>query len=521
MRLAMDFKRSRGDAHGGAANRRAATRVEEPRGKEHPESRGRRFGAFQCLVVLVALGGIAAAEVDWRLKHGVIWYSRARDDTVRQQAAQRYGVGITGKGDGEDADRVAIKTLNPGFRWYVYNSGTDNYVTSRQGTAEHDLLQSLAASTGTDVEEAYLHYWDDTRVVLEGETLLVRGWGGGTAANGAEARLPVYYRNLSRRAVNFSTPRALRLHREVMVHLAFDTPFAGSNLYPEGIFLDNATAQFFNFGNILSGGRVREAPGHPVVGSREHGQWHWSHNLGPFLSALKDTLDAATAWAADGRRKELMINVANIWDDDYVRRDVAHVLFMEFQYNPVRNFGIDLVDEAYRRNSLAEAAGIATFHSAMMARNVQNRQGEYSFGEAMLGNLAFYLIARTPRTLFYEMGTNAPNVAAWDTLTWRGCIDVASAQLGTPTGAPYTLLSGADPMGNAYAVKARRYERGLVVLRNRGDWNQGIEAETAVAVKLPAPLVPVDPNGKIGLAVQEIRLRNGQGAILLGDPGRP
>jgi hypothetical protein len=466
-----------------------------------------------------AAAAAAAADMDpdWGLKHGIIWYSRAGDEGRLDLVARRYQVGISGKDDGIDAERAAIVARNPGFRWFVYNSGTDNYVESRAGTPEHDLLAALAVARGWDVEEAYLHYWDDTRVVLEGDTILIPGWGGGSAAHAAAARVPVYSRTLSRRAVHFATPRAAQLHRETFVRLAFETPFATSNVYAAGIFVDNAAAQFFNFGTILSGGRVREAPGRPQAGSREHQEWHWNANLGPFLTGLKDTLEAAASWARDGERKHLMINVANLWNDGYVSRDAADVLFLEFQYNPVRNVGPRLVDEAYRRNTIAAAAGIATFYSAGMTRSVQGRRGELAPADVMLGNLVWYLVTRTPETLFYEMGTNAPSAAGWDTLTWRGCIDVAGRQLGRPLGGPFTLARGVDPLGNPYEVKARRYERGAAVLRNRGSWDEGIEPETAVTVTLPAPMAPVSPAGRIGVVVQEIRLRNGGAALLLGD----
>jgi hypothetical protein len=455
----------------------------------------------------------AAAESP--LHHGVVWYSNARDDALRQRAAGRYEVGITGKNDGQDADRVAMKALDPSFQWYVYNSGTDNYVTSPSGTPEHDLLVSLANARGWDVEEAYMHFWDDTRMVLEGDTVLVRGWGGGSAATAAEARIPVYYRNLSRRVVHFATPRAAQLHREAMVQLAFGMPFSGSSVYADGLFLDNSTARLFNFGTILDGGHVRETPEHLLLGSWEYQDWHWESNFGPFLTTLKDTLEAAAGWAADGRRKYLMINVANIWDDGYVSRDAADVLFMEFQYNAVRNFGTWMVDEAYRRDTLASTSGIACFYAATMTRSVSGRVGEYSLAETMLGNLVFYLMTRTPGTIFYEMGTSTPSTAGWDSLTWRGCIDVANAELGEALGGPYTLASGVDPLGNAYVVKAREYQRGLVVLRNRGDWDEGIEVASAVTVPLPRLLMPVTPAGATANPVQVLSLRNGQGALLL------
>jgi hypothetical protein len=455
------------------------------------------------------------------LKHGVVWYTKAPDEGICRLAASRYTVGVTGKGDLSDADKVTIKSHNPDFRWFVYNSGTDNYVESAQGTEEHALLCTLAMRRGWDPDAAYLHYWDDTRLVLEGDTLWVRGWGGGGAKQASEARVPVYYKNLSRRVTNFSTRRAAQLHKEVIVRLAFDTPFQGSQFYADGIFLDNSAAQLYNFGTIVSGGHVAETPGRLRIGSREFQSWQWNSNLGPFLTALKDTLEGSAAWVADHRRKSLMINVANIWDDGYVSRDAADVLFLEFQYNPVRSCGPNMVDEAYRRDVLAAKAGIASFYSAGMSNSVQGRPGEVGYAQVLLGNLAWYLTTRTESTLFYEMGTNAPSTAGWDTLVWRGCIDVAGKQLGSALGGPYTLAHGEDPLGNPYVVKARRYEHGLVLLRNRGDWNQGIEPATAVTVRLARPMAPIDPAGRVGSSTEEISLRNGDAAILLGDPPDP
>jgi hypothetical protein len=107
-------------------------------------------------------------------------------------------------------------------------------------------------------------------------------------------------------------------------------------------------------------------------------------------------------------------------------------------------------------------------------------------------------------------------VAGWDTLTWRGCLDVANSALGDPLDEPYTFASGNDPMGNPYVVKARAYDGGLVLVRNRGDWNQGIEPQTAVTLFLPGVMSPVDPTGNaIGL-VNSVQLRNGEAAIFLG-----
>ena len=472
------------------------------------------------LTLAVAILFCGTRDAEGVLHHGVIWYAQAPDDSTRMRAARRYDMGVAGKGSSSDSDKILIKSLNPDFRWFVYNSGTDNYVDPQSVDGEQLTLETIAAAHGWNVEQAYLHYLDDTRVVLQGDTLLIPGWGAGSAGSAADARVPVYFSNLSRRVVNFSTPQATQLHKELMVHLAFAKPFTNSSLYGDGIFLDNSASQLFNYGTILSGGHVRETPAHDRIGTPAFQTWQWNSNFGPYLTALKDTLETSSEWGPDGRRKYLMINIANIWDDSYATRDVADVLFMEFQYNPVRSFGSGMVEEAYRRDALAAAAGIATFYSATMTRTVAGHVGEYSYGETMLGNLVWYLTTRTASSIFYEMGTNTPSTAGWDTLTWRGCLDRANQLLGEVVGEPFVLATGTDPLGNAYDVHARRYEHGMVVLRNRGSYDQGIEPETAVTVALPSRMGPVGPEGDFGTVVTQLSLRNGQGALLL-DEGVP
>jgi hypothetical protein len=95
---------------------------------------------------------------------------------------------------------------------------------------------------------------------------------------------------------------------------------------------------------------------------------------------------------------------------------------------------------------------------------------------------------------------------------------VVNEELGEYLGPPYTLAQGTDPLGNEYVVKAREYEGGLAVVRNRGDWYQGIEPETAVPVTLPTALFSLDPDGMTGEATSTVYLRNGQGAVLLNSP---
>ena len=417
-----------------------------------------RFLLLCPLIMLVLAAGWGPTAASAKFAHGVLWYGKAPDSATLQESALRYSIGVAGKNDAADPDKVQIKTLNPQFQWYVYNSGTDNYVPPNASTEEHDVLVRLARERGLDPETLYLHYWDDTYLALEGDTLFLPGWGGGTAKDPAQSRVPVYYKNLTRRVCNFSSRQAAAVYRRVMVSLAFDTPFTGSNLYPDGIFLDNSAAGLYNFGSILSGGHVRETPLHSLIGSREFADWWWNQNLGPYLASLKDTLDTSASWSKDGRKKSLMINVSNIWTDDYVARDVTNVLAMEFQYNPVRSFGLTAIPDSYRRDSLAASIGQRTFYMATNATTVAGQSGSYTLPEVMLGNLCWFLVSRTGQSIFFQQGANSPTVSGWESLTWIGAMDVADRFLGEAAGPPYLLSEGTDPLGNAYGVYAREYQ---------------------------------------------------------------
>ncbi|MCK4414008.1 MAG: PKD domain-containing protein, partial [Candidatus Eisenbacteria sp.] len=472
------------------------------------------------ILLLVLPLSFSAAAAQENLQHALVCYAGPGGASLEANAviAQRYRLGITGNSAGSGAQEV--KQLRPDFQWYVYNSITDNYVHSTTSN-EHALLEDFAAQQGWDPEEGYLHFYDDTVLKLQGDTVSVPGWGGGSAETPAEARVPVYYSNLSRRACHFATPEARQLHLWVVLATTIDMTFAGTDLYPDGIFLDNCAYRLFNCGTLLEGGHVLEAPGQPTIGSSAFQDWHWSSSLGPFLTALKDTLETSASWSPDGQRKHLMINCSNAWSDDYVARDVADVLFLEFEYSPVRDHGSSLLGQAWQRDSLAAAAGIRSFYAPTMTCSRPPYPGEIPYEEALIGGLTWHLATRTEESLLFLFGTSSPNTAGWDTLTWRGCVDVAAEELGTAQGAPYVYAEGTDPLGQNYRVWARDYENGLVLVRNRCRWDEGIEPETAVSLPLPSPMARVAPSGEIGLSTSTVAMRNGTGTILLGTPGAP
>jgi PKD repeat protein len=420
--------------------------------------------------------------------------------------AERYSFAWGGLALGEGA--TDIKALNPNFQFCAYNSGSDNTVPSD----EDDLIAVIAAEHGTDAEECYIHYMDDTTLRIQDHDVFIPGWPDGSAEIEAEARVVVYYYDLSRRGVGFSTFLARQVNKEVMLRLSVHGTFYQTDLSPDGILLDNSASVLYNTGTVLEGGHVAEDPAHSVAGSTAFQSWRWQ-GYRTFLHELRDTLHLMD--------KALEINVSNNWTDDYVTYGVADFLALEFCYDPVRSSGLTAVSLAWQRDSLAAAAGIHTIYCPAPTLTGGQYGGTITYAQALLGDLAWTLATRTPHSLLFIQGSNSPCQAGWDTLTWRGCIEVVKNQLGLPSGDPYLFAEGIDPVGNPYRVYARNYDSGLVLLRNRGSWNQGIEPETAVQVPLPSPLAPVSPEGEIGTALTTISLRNGTAAILLGEPGEP
>lgn len=468
------------------------------------------------IVTLVLTGALQAPPVLADYIHGGVAYVPVPNAKI-PIFASRYDIGLIEGGYGPTA--VGVNALNPDMKWFVYNSGTDNYVTGA-ADGEHQAVIDIAAENGWSPEDAYMHYWDDTWVTIEGETIFVPGWGGGSATDPADARVPIYYKTLTRRLVNLSGKGAY-LNRKAIIRTAFETPFRNSSppTYADGVFLDNCSYILYHTGTVISGGRVRETPGQLVIGTSAFQDWFWNENAGPFYAALKDTLDGSAAWTPDGKKKESMVNISNVWTDTYVTFGVAHHLALEFQYSPVRNHGLDGPLIASQRDALAASNGIRSFYLSRVQTTAGGVSGSYTYQEAQLGNIAWWLTTKTDKTAFWLNGTVNPAQSDWETKVWTGVLDDLEATMGPPTGDIYLLQEGTDPLGKPYKVWARDYAGGMSVVRARGDWNQGIGTNTQITLNLPEPLASLDPDGNAGGLASTISIRNGQGLILVREGG--
>lgn len=145
------------------------------------------------------------------------------------------------------------------MKWMFYNSVSDNYI-SGASFLEHQFLIFECQARGADPESLYYHYWDDTVIELQGQQIFIPGWGGGSAPDERAARVPVYYADLSRRAVNLNNRFARQLEKEYNLE-KFKTLPEGSQVgYYDGIFLDNSTHRFTTTARFSPGGRLPNIP---------------------------------------------------------------------------------------------------------------------------------------------------------------------------------------------------------------------------------------------------------------------
>lgn len=134
-----------------------------------------------------------------------------------------------------------------------------------------------------------------------------------------------------------------------------------------------------------------------------------------------------------------------------------------------------------------------------------------------LATLAYYyLLADPDRTFLMFYGGFAP-ASSW-TQHWTAAVGV---DVGDPTGTMRTFATGADPTNAAltYKVFARDYAGGLVLYKPlsyaAGRGNGTLADATATTHSLGGNYRVVQANGTLGPVVNQIALRNGEGAVLV------
>jgi hypothetical protein len=199
--------------------------------------------------------------------------------------------------------------------------------------------------------------------------------------------------------------------------------------------------------------------------------------------------------------------------DAVVRRNPAYL--EEFAIRPLANNYLqfeDLAELVARRAALTSPPPYAVLDS-------HPQRGDPAEARTQLATLAYYYLLADPEATFLMFyGGHEPST------TWRRHWAAAAAyDVGPPAGRWSRCAEGQDPANPAmtYRVYRRAYERALVLYKplshKSGDWKTqaALGDETATEHDLGGTYRPLRADGSLGEPVTRVRLRNGEGAILV------
>lgn len=443
------------------------------------------------------------------------------------------------------------RTNSPGSQLYYYISGTDmpphksyssnSYNSGMKSTWIRDRVVAL----GGIEEEAYMHFYNDTRIrYWDGsswDTLLIVGTSSMTiqpkdsvsrVPNGYTAYLFMAmntYTYPARLSPNFQSSRLRQAYKEYITHIF--SP-AGSSYWPnrtgtwDGVYFDNYNHTNLQGAGLVSGGLVVETGTTPTnlltYASQSYADWGWNKML-VFGREVRDTLQMAELWSIDHKKKLLSYNFGNyhktiLENPDSSGCDLVHY---EFAWDPVycNNSSTHRLENLYTRDSTAASNGVSYFWSTV-PRTTYGSKGTTTLRQAMYNNLCFYLAARTDSTWFFIRPASGNAYGAFlnpgfDTLSW---IPAMGYELGWPAQRYQLAATGpaVDQSGGSYKVWSRQYPYGIVYIRpvDGFDAKWGSQS-TPVTVSLGGNYRQLQTDATLGPVVTQISLRGGEGAIML------
>jgi hypothetical protein len=197
--------------------------------------------------------------------------------------------------------------------------------------------------------------------------------------------------------------------------------------------------------------------------------------------------------------------------EEFAIRPLAHN-YLQFE---------DLAGLVARRAALTSPSPYAVIDS-------HPQRGDPTDPRMLLGTLAYYYLLADPDSTFLMFFGGYEPASPWK----RHWTAAAAHDVGRPLGPWSRLVEGSDPSKAAmkYRVYQRKYEKALVLYKplghTPGDWKAqaSLGEETATSHDLDGRYRPLGADGTLGEPVTSVRLRNGEGAILVrdrpADPGR-
>jgi hypothetical protein len=198
--------------------------------------------------------------------------------------------------------------------------------------------------------------------------------------------------------------------------------------------------------------------------------------------------------------------------DPVIRQNVAY--FEEFAIRPLQHSWVafeDLATMVAKRAALTSPPPLAILDS-------HPQRGNPTDPRMLTATLAYYYLLADPETTFLMFFGGYEPASAWSR-HWTGA---AAYDVGTPTARWSQFAAGSDPSNAAqqYRVYQRPYTKALVLFKPlsyaRGSREPASLGDTtATKHDLDGSYRPLNADGSLGSAVTSVRLRNGEGVILI------
>ncbi len=225
--------------------------------------------------------------------------------------------------------------------------------------------------------------------------------------------------------------------------------------------------------------------------------------------------DSAAMIAAISRAiapRWVMINTAGGGSTAVPLTAAAAASFEEFLLRPLQTHWSQVVDI---QNLVSQR--LAPPQGPYLILDSHPGGGSPSDPRTQIATLAYYYQLADPRRTFLMFYGGYNPASSW-TEHWS---PAAAVDIGQPRGQMRTFAEGADPADPRlrYRIYARDYDRALVLYKPlsyaQGVGSGGLDDATATLHTLPGSYRRLNADGSLGPVITSIRLRNGEGAILI------
>ena len=384
--------------------------------------------------------------------------------TERSWAGEHFDAALSGSGD-------AWRAVNPGVTHLPYtlfwtllkpSSTTTTYLSS---SYYDDMKAWYASHPEYKLEDAFLH---------------------SSTIKSSSTRLTAHIWDSDRWMINPADPgaRAYTVDR-------YKRLVAGE----EGVFIDELTSS-----DVMS----------RVDGAADLSNKEYETAFTSLLAEIKKAYGS----------KMIMLNIAEYTKDfDLANAQAAGAVHLEMFNNPLLTQMHLRWDWVEKLRSLGVSVDMVSPYPAEWGdeHSSQYPKGNYatSSQRMQMWELASYymVVGQSPEGLYFHM--KAPD---WDTPFEDYWFRAIEANIGHPTGPRRVEQEGTDPVGQAYTIYARDFDRALVLIRPQRGWGtQSYLDATAVEMTLPSgeSWLPLHADGTLGAPVTKVKLRNSESLILV------